>query len=198
MGAGRNVAAIDPLHSASAQGVELLEAVYVMCRQPSVDLNLHRIETQRLAVRQRHKHGEVSVGRIEQLLFQLVELRRDAQDVGFDLLDLLVQTFHLRPSALVRRTRPCADAQQSAHHDQEMLAHLLLSCRFRVGSHLMKLRWQGLEGRIGPAHQARSARASTGCQMPVRRPRDEGAAPRTQPRDAPQACGSPRSNRMQA
>ena len=115
---GRNVAAVDSLHSAAAQSVELLEAVDVVSGDPSVDLNLHGIDTQRIAVRQRYEHREVSVGRIEQLLFQLVELRRDAQDVGFDLLDLLVQTFHLRPSSLVRRTRPRANAQQRAYHDQ--------------------------------------------------------------------------------
>ncbi len=67
------------------------------------------------------------VGRIEQLLFQLVELRRDAQDVGFDLLYLLVQTFHLCPGAFIRRTGPRPDAQQRAHHDQEMLVHSLCS-----------------------------------------------------------------------
>jgi len=65
----------------------------------SIDLDLHGIEAQRLAVRQRHEHCEMRVGRIEQLLFQLVELRRDAQDVRFDLLYLLVQTFHLCPGA---------------------------------------------------------------------------------------------------
>src|SRR6185437_13879514 len=57
---GRNVAGVDPLHSASAQRVELLEAIDVTSRESPVDLNLHRIETQRLAVRKRHEHREVT------------------------------------------------------------------------------------------------------------------------------------------
>ena len=115
------------------------------------------------------------VGRIEQLLFQLVELRRDAQDVGLDLLDLLVQAFHLRAGVLVCRTRACAEAQQNADYDQEMLTHRLLPCGYRVASHLRKLRWHQVEGGTRSAQQARGARASPVSQMPLR--------------GAPQACG---------
>jgi hypothetical protein len=39
-----------------------------------------------------------------------------------------------------------------------------------------------------PAHQARRAGTSPVCQVPARPARDEGAARRAQPRDAPQEC----------
>src|SRR4029077_17186912 len=109
---------------------------------------------QRLAVSHRHENGEGRVRRVEQLLFELVELRGGAKGVGFDLLHPLAQAFHLRTSVLVRRTRPCAHAQQSAHHDQKMLAHWLSPYRSRVGFHLMKLRWRGLAG-SARAHRIR-------------------------------------------
>ncbi len=89
--AGRDVAGVDPLHAAFLQRLELLEAVDVVRGELTVDLDLHRVEAQRLALGERHEDSEVRVRRIEQLLLQLAQLGSDAQHVGFDLLDLLVR-----------------------------------------------------------------------------------------------------------
>jgi hypothetical protein len=59
-----------------------------------------------------------------------------------------------------------------------------------MGSHLMKLRWHELECRIGPAQQARSARASPVSRVPVAPGDDDGVALGAPRRDVPRA-GAP-------
>ena len=61
----------------------------------AVDLDLHRIEAKGLPFRERNEDGDLGVGRIEQLLLEATELRSDAEDVRFDLLNLLVQALYL-------------------------------------------------------------------------------------------------------
>ena len=93
--AGRNVAGVDPLHAAVLQRFELLEAVDVVRRELAVDVDLHGVEAKRVAFRDRDENREMRVRRIQQLLFEAAQLRRDAEHVGFDLLHLLVEAAHL-------------------------------------------------------------------------------------------------------
>src|SRR5262245_42785944 len=74
---GREIAGVDPLHAAFLQRFQFLEAVDVMGGELPIDLYLHGVETERLARRQRDEHREMRVGRVEELLLQLVQVRRD-------------------------------------------------------------------------------------------------------------------------
>ena len=80
--AGRHVAGVDPLHAALLQRLELLEAVDVVRDGLAVDLDLHRVEPQRVALGERDEDRDLRVGRIEQLLLELAELGGDAEHVG--------------------------------------------------------------------------------------------------------------------
>ncbi|MBW1686698.1 MAG: hypothetical protein JRS35_16735 [Deltaproteobacteria bacterium] len=66
-----------------------------MRNELAVDLDLHRVEPESLALGKGDEEGNLGVGRIEQLFLEMTELRSNAQDVRFDLLDLLVQALHL-------------------------------------------------------------------------------------------------------
>src|SRR6185295_11283714 len=121
---GGDVSGIDPLHTPFLQCFEFLEGVDVVRGELPVDLNLHRIETESLALRNRHKDGNVSVGRVEQLLLQLIEVRCNTQDVGLDLLDLFIEAFHLLPRSVLRPTWRRTDAKQDAQHEtSDCLGH---------------------------------------------------------------------------
>ena len=99
-----DVAGVDPLHAALLQGFELLEAVDAVRDGLAVDLDLHRVQAQRVALGERDEHGQVRVRGIEEPLLQARELGGDAQDVGLDLLHLLVEAFHLLAIAGIRAT----------------------------------------------------------------------------------------------
>src|SRR6267378_7510495 len=98
---GRHVADVDPLHAALAQGLELLEAVDVVRRELAVDLEPHGVEPHRVVLGQRDEDRDLRPRRIQQLLLQLAQLRRDPEDVRLDLLDLLVEALHLLLVALL-------------------------------------------------------------------------------------------------
>src|SRR5690349_9193750 len=51
MAARRHIAGVDALHAAVLQSVELLEAVEEMRRKRAVDVDLHRVEPERLSFR---------------------------------------------------------------------------------------------------------------------------------------------------
>src|SRR5262245_31420769 len=105
-----DIPSVDPLHASLLQGLQLLEAVDVARDQLAVDLDLHRVEPELLAVGERDEDGDLRVGRIEELLLEAIELGRDAEDVRLDLLDLLVQALHLLLGALPGEARGAAEA----------------------------------------------------------------------------------------
>ena len=70
MRAGRNVAGVDPLHAALLQRFEFLEAVDVVRDQLAVDLDLHRVESHRIALRERDEQRNLRVRGIQQLLLE--------------------------------------------------------------------------------------------------------------------------------
>jgi len=64
------------------------------------------------------------VRRIKQPLFEALQLGGNAEDVGLDLLHLLVEPFHLLAVAVVRTDDGAAErAQQSEYHDQKFSRH---------------------------------------------------------------------------
>ena len=73
--AGRHVAGVDPLHAALLQRFELLEAVDAVRDGLAVDLDLHRVQAQRVALGERDEHREMRVRGIQQPLFQALRAR---------------------------------------------------------------------------------------------------------------------------
>ena len=113
--ARREVARIDALHAALAQRLELVERVDVVRDELAVDLDANRVETRVLVGREGDEDGHLGVRRIEQLLFEQRELRRDREHVGLDLLHLLVEALHLRLGhGLGARTR-----REREQHDED-------------------------------------------------------------------------------
>jgi hypothetical protein len=115
--AGRDVPGVDPLDAPLLEGIQLLEAVDVMRDGFSVDLDPHRVEPEALSLCQGDEEGELGVGRIEEFLLEAAQLRGDAQDVGLDLLDLLVQALHLLLGDLAGDGS--CDARRAADPDQQ-------------------------------------------------------------------------------
>jgi hypothetical protein len=68
-----------------------------MGNRRAVQLDLDRVETEGLAAGQGYEYRDLRIGRIQQLLFELIQFRRDAQDIALDLLNLLVQALYLLP-----------------------------------------------------------------------------------------------------
>ena len=66
-----------------------------MRRELAIDLDSHRIDPEGRAFGEGHEYGDLRVGRIEQLFLETTQLRGNAQNVSFDLLDLFVQALHL-------------------------------------------------------------------------------------------------------
>ena len=76
-----------------SEAVLILECVDVARRVLSVELDLHGIDPELPVARKAHEERELGVGRIEQLLLELRQLRRDGQRVLLDVLHLLVEPF---------------------------------------------------------------------------------------------------------
>src|SRR5262245_31117738 len=72
MVAGRDVARVDALNPSPLQRLQLLEAVDVLRDELAVDLDLHRVEPELLALGDRDEDGDLRVGRIEELLLEAV------------------------------------------------------------------------------------------------------------------------------
>jgi hypothetical protein len=121
--AGRHVAGVDPLHAASLQRLELLEAVDGVRHGLAVDLNADRVETQRVALGEFDEHREMRVGGIQQPLFQALQLGRDAEDVRLDLLHLLVEPFHLLAVAVIGADNDVAQRAQHGEYRDPNLPH---------------------------------------------------------------------------
>ena len=77
----RHIADVDPLHATLAQGLELFGAVDVMRNQLTVDLEPDGVEAHLVALRQRDKDRDLCPRWVQQFLLQLVQLRRNAEDV---------------------------------------------------------------------------------------------------------------------
>jgi hypothetical protein len=87
---------MDALDAALRERLELLEAVDVVGHELSVEGDARGVDLERLALFEGDEDGELGIGGIEELLLEIAELRRDRQDIGFDLLDLLVEALHGR------------------------------------------------------------------------------------------------------
>ena len=114
--AGGQVADVQALHAALAQRIQFLEAVDVVRNQPAVDAQAHGIEAQRVAVLERDEHRHLRARGVQQFLLEQVEFGGDAQYVGLDLLDLLVEALHLLPVAVL--SRPCGTDNEQEQAQQ--------------------------------------------------------------------------------
>ena len=115
---GRHIADVDALDAAFAQRVQLLEAVDVVRDEFTVDADLHRVKPDRVALRERDEHGDLRTGRVQELFLQQVQLGGDAEDVGLDVLHLLVEPLHLLAVHLFGARTRDAETEHQADGDE--------------------------------------------------------------------------------
>src|SRR5262249_31573446 len=115
---GRNVADVDSLHAALVQRIELFEAVDVVRHELAVDLDPHGVEAHFVALGHRDEDRELRPRRVQQLLLKLVQVRRDAEDVRLDLLDLFVESPHLLLVVLLRPGLGAGEAKQEGKDER--------------------------------------------------------------------------------
>jgi hypothetical protein len=99
---GSDIAGIDALHPSLLQGFEFLEGVKVMGDRLAAQLDLDRVETEGFAAGQRYEYRDLRVGRIEQLLFKLIQFRGNGQHIALDFLNLFIQALDLLPGDFLR------------------------------------------------------------------------------------------------
>ena len=75
--------------------------------------DLDGIEPEVFLVRHRHEDGNLRAGRVQQAFFERVELRRDVQYIGLDLLDLSVEALHLPRRKLIRQREVHREGDQN-------------------------------------------------------------------------------------
>src|SRR6185369_10257754 len=92
---GRYVADVDPLHATLSQGLELFEVVDVMRDELAIDLDSYGVEAHLVALGNGDEDRNLCPRRVQQLFLELVQFRRDGEDVRLDLLYLFVESPHL-------------------------------------------------------------------------------------------------------
>ncbi len=89
-----------------------------MRRELAVDLDLHGIEAKIIVVFDGDEQRHLCIGRIQQALFEIAEFGGDAEHIGFNLLDLAVQTAHIVPGYVLRHTRRERAAGEEEQHQR--------------------------------------------------------------------------------
>src|SRR6478609_4775701 len=75
------IADVDPLHATLAQCLELFGAIDVVRNELTVDLEPYSIEAQLVAFGQCNEDRDLCPRRVQQFFLQLVQLRRNVEDV---------------------------------------------------------------------------------------------------------------------
>jgi hypothetical protein len=121
---GCDVAGVDPLYPTLLKRLELVEAVDVMRRQLTVDLDLRGVEPERLVPGNCNENRDLGIGWIKQAFLEVVELGSNPKDVGFNLLYLVIKAAHVVARQLLRNVQARGtDQQQRNRHSTEARQH---------------------------------------------------------------------------
>jgi hypothetical protein len=141
--ARRDVPDVEALHAALVERFELLEAVDRLRDELAVDREAHGVETHRVARGELDEDRDLGPGGEQELLLEPRQLLRDVEDVGLDLLYLLVEPLHLLLIARLRQRERGTQTQQARRDHPSAHGSLLRRRRVQRSCHGG---WRGYQG----------------------------------------------------